>query len=49
MIWFFLAGMIAGAVGASMFIWWWFKKNVRQVSKEEMMRALAEMEADKNG
>ena len=44
MIWFFLAGFIAGAVGAVMLIWWWIKTHIKQVSKEEMIRSLEEAE-----
>lgn len=44
MIWFYLAGYISGAVGSALFIWCWFKAHVKQVSKDEMMRTLAEME-----
>ena len=36
MIWFFPAGMIAGAVGMVMFAGWWIRKHIRKVTEEEM-------------
>ena len=48
LIWFFLAGFISGAVGASMLIWWWFKAHVKRISMEEMIHTLAEMESERN-
>lgn len=44
MIWYFLAGFISGAIGAVLFIWWWIKAHIRQISMEEMMRELAKAE-----
>lgn len=48
LIWYFIAGFISGAVGAVLVIWTWFKANVRQVSKEEILRDLQEMEEHNN-
>ena len=44
MIWFFLMGMIAGAVGMTMFATWWIRKHsvTVRVTKEEMDRLIDE-------
>lgn len=42
MIWFFLMGMIGGAVGMMMLAGWWVKSHSRRVSAEEMIRELRE-------
>ena len=44
MIWFFLCGMIAGAVGTVIVAHWWFHRHVRTVSLEEMIRECEEGE-----
>lgn len=42
MIWFFLMGMIGGAVGMVMLAGWWIRKHARRVSAEEMIDELRE-------
>ena len=46
MIWFFLAGFIAGAVGMVMFAGWWIRKHMKRVTPEEAMRDLKLMEEE---
>ena len=36
MIWFFLMGMIAGAVGILMLAGWWVRKHTRRVTMNEL-------------
>lgn len=50
MIWFFLMGMIAGAVGMTMFAGWWIRTHavVMRVTKEEMDK-LADEERGHSG
>lgn len=48
MIWFFLAGMIAGAVGITMLADWWVRKNVKRITKEEMLEELQREETKKD-
>ena len=47
MIWFFLAGFVAGAVGMVMFASWWIRKHMKRVTPEEAMHDLKLMEEDK--
>lgn len=46
MIWFFLAGMIAGAVGMILVLRWWFITHMRRVTKEEFEEVLRRSEED---
>lgn len=48
MIWFFLAGFIAGAVGMVMFAGWWIKTHAKRVSVEEAMSELKQLDLDKS-
>lgn len=43
MIWFFLAGFIAGAVGMVMFAGWWIKRHMVKVSPEQALRDIEEL------
>ena len=45
MIWFFLMGMIAGAVGMVMFAGWWIRGHVKRVTAEEMSDELRDIRA----
>ncbi len=47
MIWFFLMGMIAGAVGMVMVASWWIKKHVKRVTAEEMNNELRKIGTEK--
>lgn len=40
MIWFFLTGMIGGAVGTWMLVLWWVKTHTREVTFEELKKEL---------
>ena len=40
MIWYFLAGFIAGAVGVLMFLGWWLRSHIKRVTAEEMLHDL---------
>ena len=46
MIWYFLAGMIAGAVGTVMFIRWYAERNAIRlnVTSEELEKELKKLE-----
>ena len=46
MIWFFLAGFIAGAVGAVMFAEWWIRTHMKRVTPEESIRDLEGMKKE---
>ena len=49
-IWFFLAGMIAGAVGMIMLAGWWVRKHIKKVTAEEMEDELRKVRtAESNG
>ena len=48
MIWFFLAGYIAGVVGVVMLLFWWIKKHTIKVTPEQMKNNLEEMEREKS-
>lgn len=43
MIWFFLAGMVAGAVGVIMLLTWWVRTHAIKVTPEQMMKDIEEM------
>ena len=43
MIWFFLAGMIAGVVGVIMVLMWWIRTHAIKVTPEQMMKDIEEM------
>lgn len=49
MIWFFLMGMIAGAVGMTMFASWWIHRHAKPVTSDDLAEILrkAEEEEDK--
>ena len=40
MIWFFLMGMVGGAVGMMMLAHWWVHTHVERVTPEEMVKTL---------
>ena len=42
LIWYFLAGWIAGAVGTVMFATWWIKRHAKRVTADEMIRTIEE-------
>lgn len=44
MIWFFLMGMVAGAVGMVMLATWWMKKPAKRVTINELKSDLEQME-----
>lgn len=44
MIWFFIAGWIAGAVFMILFAGWWMKTHVKRVSVEEAVNELKQLE-----
>lgn len=44
MIWFFLAGMVAGAVGMMLYAKWWMSRNVHEVTAEEFIDELEKIE-----
>ena len=48
MIWFFLMGMIAGAVGTVMFARWWVHKHMIQVNADEAIREIEKMKEEKS-
>ena len=47
MIWFFLMGMIAGAVGVILVLRWLMLTHMKPVSKEEFMEEIEKMEEEK--
>lgn len=40
MIWFFLAGMIGGVVGAWLLAMWWIRTHMKEVTFEELKKEL---------
>ena len=44
MIWFFLMGMVAGAVGMVMLATWWMKKHAKRMTINELKSDLEQME-----
>lgn len=36
MIWFFLAGMVAGAVGMTMYSSWWVRKHTKSIKIQKL-------------
>lgn len=44
MIWFFLAGMISGAVGTIMYARWWIEKHTTRITREELDKVMKHME-----
>lgn len=48
MIWFFIAGWIAGAVFMILFAGWWIKTHAKRVSVEEAMSELKQLDLDKS-
>ena len=46
MIWFFLMGMIAGAVGMVMYAHWWMRRHVKKVNADEAIRDIQRMKED---
>lgn len=48
MIWFFLMGMIAGAVGMVMYAHWWIGKHVKKVDADEAIRDIEKMKEEKS-
>lgn len=42
MIWFFLMGMIAGAVGMMMFAGWWVRSHATVITREEILDEIRE-------
>ena len=50
MIWFFLAGFIAGIVGMMMYANWWCRTHLTEVTKEELLDEIGrDTEADGTG
>ena len=50
MIWYFLAGMVAGAVGMTMYARWWMSTHIKEVTREEMLHDLrCDQKADEPG
>ena len=43
MIWFFLTGMVAGAVGVIMVLMWWIRTHAIKVTPGQMMKDIEEM------
>jgi len=48
MIWFFLAGFVAGVVGSVMLATWWVKTHIRKVTPEEAIRDIQEMKKEED-
>lgn len=48
MIWFFLMGMIAGAVGVVLVLRWWFRTHMVKLSPDEMIREMEEIKEDES-
>ena len=46
MIWFFLMGMIAGAVGMMMFASWWIRTHAKRVTADEFEQELRKAEEE---
>lgn len=44
MIWFFLGGMIAGAVGMVMYANWWMEKHTYKLDLKELKDELKQLE-----
>ena len=47
MVWFFLAGWIAGAVWMVLFAKWWITKHAKRVTFDELKEEFEEKEEDK--
>ena len=47
LIWFFLAGFIAGAVGMVLFARWWIQKHIKRVTPDEALRDLEHLRQSK--
>ena len=48
MIWFFLAGMVAGAVGVILILQWWIRTHAIKVTPEQMMKDIEELRGADN-
>jgi len=48
MIWFFIAGWIAGAVFMILFAGWWMKTHAKRVSVAEAMNELKQLDWEKS-
>lgn len=48
MIWFFLMGMIAGAVGVILVLMWWFRTHMVKVSADEMIRDMEKIKEEES-
>lgn len=46
MIWFFLAGWIAGAAFMVLYAGWWVRKHIKKVSPEEAIRDIESMKEE---
>lgn len=46
MIWFFLAGMIAGAVGVIMLLMWWLRTHMQRISADEMIQDMEKIKEE---
>ena len=46
MIWFFLMGMIAGAIGVILVLRWWILTHVTKITPEEFMKEIEDAEKD---
>ena len=48
MIWFFLMGLIAGAVGMVMYASWWMRKHATRVTVDELKEEIEQMKEEDN-
>lgn len=48
MIWFFLAGFVAGAVGMVMFATWWIRSHVKRVTPDEAINDIQKMKNEED-
>ena len=48
MIWFFLMGMIGGAVGVILVEMWWLRTHSKRLTKDEFMKEIEDMEEKKD-
>ena len=46
MIWFFLAGWVAGAVFMVMYAHWWMRRHMKKVTYEEAIEDLQDMKEE---
>ena len=46
MIWFFLAGWVAGAIGMVLFARWWLSNHVTRVTLDDLKKEIEEEKSD---